>query len=371
MVHAGIVVADRFGRSRTQKHGARVSDVAQAGPWVPHQEFDVFRGDTIGQPDAFAQVLHHHNRTEVAQGLSDGVAAVQAGDLPFDFVRDPPGEVDARRDADGGFEAAAVFGLGQQVRGDVSGVGGFVGQNDDFAGAGDHVDIDGSEDQLFRDLDGGVAGAHEFVHPGDGGGAVGQGGNGLGAENPVDFIDADDMGGSQHGRMDGAVRPCRRGHAESRHARDAGGNGGHQKRREKRGARAGDENANPFDGEHPSAQHHAVAVFDVPGGLFLRAVKPPDVVRRGRDGLDQFRIRAPVGGFDVRRGYPHPVGRKVHAVELPGVFQNRVVPACPHGPDNLLHGGQQLGLEIGGPGKNGLDFSVRFLRIVGDNVDHQ
>ena len=108
------------------------------------------------------------------------------------------------------------------------GVCGVVGDDDDFAGSGDHVDVNGSEDAFFCELNVGVAGSDEFVNAGYGVGAIGECGDGLCAKYFVDFAYSKVMGGGEDGGVYGTVCLRRRGDAEVRDACDLRGDGGHE-----------------------------------------------------------------------------------------------------------------------------------------------
>ena len=108
------------------------------------------------------------------------------------------------------------------------GVCGAVGDDDDFAGSGDHVDVNGSEDEFFCDLYIGVAGSDEFVNAGYGVGAISERGDGLRAKDFVDFAYAYVMGCGEDGGVYGAVWLRGRGDAEVRDACDLRGDGSHE-----------------------------------------------------------------------------------------------------------------------------------------------
>ena len=81
-----------------------------------------------------------------------------------------------------------VFGLGEQVGGDPGGMRPVrVGEDEDFARAGELVDGHGTEHLAFRLDDVGVAGAEDFDDGLDGLRAVGEGGDGLRTADLVDL----------------------------------------------------------------------------------------------------------------------------------------------------------------------------------------
>ena len=73
-------------------------------------------------------------------------------------------------------------------------------------GPGDHVDADRAEHLALGGGDIGVAGADDLGDRADGFRTVGQRGDRLRAADAVDFVDAGEVGGHQHQRVDAAAR---------------------------------------------------------------------------------------------------------------------------------------------------------------------
>ena len=87
-----------------------------------------------------------------------------------------------------------MLSLAEQVGGDDAGVTLAVGDDQDLAGTGHHVDADLAEDLLLglgHEL---VAGADDLIHTGYALGAVSQGGYGLCPAHAEDAVDAADAG---------------------------------------------------------------------------------------------------------------------------------------------------------------------------------
>ena len=120
-----------------------------------------------------------------------------------------------------------MLGLGEEVGGDPVGVVVAVGDDQDLGRAGDQVDADRAEDQPLGRGDVGIARSHDLGDRRDGGGAVGQRGDRLGAADPVDLVDAGQPGGDEDQRVDAAVRR-RRDHDDALDAGDLGRHGVHQ-----------------------------------------------------------------------------------------------------------------------------------------------
>ena len=102
-----------------------------------------------------------------------------------------------------------MFGLTEQIGGDPAGIVETVGEDQDFRRPGDHVDADGPEHLALGGGHIGIAGADDLIDGSDGVGAIGQRGDGLGAADPVDLINAGKVGGGQHQGID---RPLGRRH---------------------------------------------------------------------------------------------------------------------------------------------------------------
>ena len=114
-------------------------------------------------------------------------------------------ELPRRRDAHGR-GGRIVFGLGEQIGRDEVRIRGAVGENDDFARAGDHVDVAHSENLALGLGHVQVARTHDLVHLRDAFGPVGEGGHGLGAADPVDFVESEHGGRGQYRRVHGSLR---------------------------------------------------------------------------------------------------------------------------------------------------------------------
>ena len=128
--------------------------------------------------DGLAQVRADDDLAVVVHaGPGDGGAG-QLGDLHFQLGLHGLGQVGAVGDEDGACQLV-VLGLTQQVGGHPGGVTAAVGQHQDLAGAGDHVDAHLAEDLPLGGGDIDVARADDLIHGRDGLGAVGQRSHGL------------------------------------------------------------------------------------------------------------------------------------------------------------------------------------------------
>ena len=94
-----------------------------------------------------------------------------------------------------------MFRLGQQIRGHITGIGGFVGDDEDLAGPGDGVDAHKAVDRFFRQGHKNVAGSHDLVHFRDARRSESQRGHCLRSTHFVDPVRSRDPGGRQSTRI--------------------------------------------------------------------------------------------------------------------------------------------------------------------------
>ena len=95
--------------------------------------------------------------------------------------------------------------LAEQVRRDPGRVRRAVGDDEDLAGPGDHVDIDKAEDLPLGFRDKGIAGADNLIDLRDCLRAIGQGGDGLGAAGLEDPVHPGNLRRRQDDRRDAAT----------------------------------------------------------------------------------------------------------------------------------------------------------------------
>ena len=110
--------------------------------------------------------------------------------------------------------ARVVLGLRHEVDGDERGHGGLVGEDENLAGAGEHVDAHVAHDELLGRGHVGVAGADDLVDARDGVGAVRERGDRLRAADLVDLVDAGLGGCRERVRVHGAVGRGRHDHRD-------------------------------------------------------------------------------------------------------------------------------------------------------------
>ena len=123
-----------------------------------------------------------------------------------------------------------VLGLGEQVGRDPVRIGVPVSNDQHLRGSGDHVDADFSEHEALGGGHVGVPRADHFEHRWDRLGTVREGRDCLRAADPENLVDARELGGREHERVELATGR-RHAHDDALHAGDLGGHGIHQHRR--------------------------------------------------------------------------------------------------------------------------------------------
>ena len=216
-----------------------------------------------------------------------------------------------------------MLGLADQVVGDGDGVRRVVGQHRDFRGAGFGVDADDPVDQTLGGDDENVA------RPGDDVDglqalpvvAVGQQGDGLGAADGPDFLDAEQVAGREDGRVrQSAEVGLRRGrHDQAGGAGLLRGDDVHEHAGGIDGLAAGDVQADALDRQEDLGDGGAVGQRGgVRGGLLLR-VHLADAGDRFLERVDDLLIERVDGAGDVLRGNPH--GVRADVVEALAVIE--------------------------------------------------
>ena len=207
MVRAGEVVPQRLGDVPPEEDAARVFDLVQHAEGVIDADLKVLRCDDVAGLDGLAQVRADDDLAVVVHaGPGDGGAG-QLGNLYFQLGLHGLGKVGAVGDEDGACQLV-VLGLTQKVGGDPCGVTAAVGQHQDLAGAGDHVDAHLAEDLPLGGGDVDVARADDLIDGRDGLGAVGQRSHGLCAAGLEDLRHACGGRGSEDDGVHLTILPC-------------------------------------------------------------------------------------------------------------------------------------------------------------------
>lgn len=177
--------------------------------------------------------------------------------------------------------AVTVFGLSEEVGGNPVGSSRAVGEDEDFAGAGEEIDGDLADELAFGFDDPGVARAEDFADVWDGGGAVGEGGDGLCSADAVDFACTAEVECGEEGRVDFSVRSAGGGGDDLRNGCSLGEGAGHDGRGDKGGGAARDVDADAVEGVEAFADLCSLGVFH--GPVFAEAFfcEGEDVFARG------------------------------------------------------------------------------------------
>ena len=176
-----------------EEGSAGVRDFAKERFGIGGGDVEVLGGDFVGQGAGFVGISCKDEGAELFEALAREIAALEVRCLLLKLVGDGVDEGSVPGDEDAG--ARGVLGLGNQIGGGEIGAGGLVGDDNDFAGAGDGVDIDFAEDLPLRQRDEEVAGANDLVDFGKAFDAVSEGGDGLRTAEAIDFGDAELVAG--------------------------------------------------------------------------------------------------------------------------------------------------------------------------------
>ena len=231
----------------------------------------------------------HDDQAVVGERARGDVAARRLGEQQLDRLLDEAGQLGV-----GGDQvrrgARVVLGLGHQVDGDEGRHGALVGQDEDLAGTGEHVDADVTHDELLGGGHVGVAGADDLVDARYRVGAVRERGDRLSAADAVDLVDADLGCRRERVGVDRAVGRGRHDHDDLVDAGDDGGDGGHQHAGRVLGPTAGDVDARAADGRDLLAEEDAALLGGEPRLRQLAAVEVLD--RLGGGGRSRRGTRA-------------------------------------------------------------------------------
>ena len=238
-----------------------------------------------------------------------------------------------------------MLGLGQQVDGDPGGVLGGVGHHQDLRRSGDHVDADGAEHLALGGGDVDVAGADDLIDRGDGFGAERQGGDRLGAADPVDLGDTGEVRRRQHQRVD---HPCRRRHRhdDALDTGDAGGQRVHQHARGIGGQATRHVNADGGDGAKAGSKGHTGAVHIGRILWQLTAVIVLDPVGGELQRRQRLGIHRPCRRLDLGHRHGQGLGRQLGIIEALGIIDDRLIAARAHVGEDFGDGGIDLRLRF-------------------------
>ena len=325
---------------------------------IVNAELQMLRSDLVGDVDGLHQIVGNNNFAVIVDGCPGDGGTGQQGDLVFQFRLNGLREICVVGDQHGAGHLV-VFRLAQEVRRHMAGIGGGVGNHQNFTGACDHVDGDSSEDLLLGFGNVCIAGAHDLVHLWDGLGAVGQSCHGLGSAHLEDAVHTCDLGGGQDHGIDLAVSAGGRGDNDLLASGDLGGDGVHEDGGGVSGGAAGDVEAHPLNGGDLLAHDHAVAVDDE-GIADLLFVEEPDVGGGFPENVQEFGLHGGECLVDLSGG--NFQGSQNCLVEPGGVLKEGLVaPGADVGDD-----GGDGGLDVGCDIVTGEDFLIGNLAVFVD-----
>ena len=290
--------------------------------------------DHISHPAGVLQVVKHDGAAVVRHALLDDVPAREELCLPLHLARNRLRLRHGIGQQDGGSQLV-VLGLTEQVGGNVSRVGGVIGNDQHLGRACDHVNIDRAERQLLGCRNKGVARADDLVHLRDKTCAVGQRGNRLRAADGNNGIYTGDLRRRKH--FVGHVFGRRRDHNQLTDTGNLGRNGVHQHTRRIRRCAARHINADARKPAHGLTERFASRAVPLPRFDEHLLVVVADVRRRLFQRRDQLRV---AGVVRIVQHLRLDNVRRL-AVKPLGVLHDRIPAALlyvrHHTADNLLN----------------------------------
>ena len=286
MVGARGIVAGRLGRVIAHEHAAGRSHIGRYVPWVVHRYDKVFGRIGIAEVEHGAAVGKHQYAAVAERLLNKFLARQQCGlalHLGGYFV----GKVLALAHQYG-LAVGAMLGLRQHVGCHIAGLGGVVGHDEHFGGAGRHVDGRVGAHKLLGMGNETVAGAKYLVHTGYALCAIRHGGNGLCTAHAVDVVNTASIGRIYYFGGDAAVGTLGRAKHHVLATGYAGRGGQHEHGAEERGAAAGYVKSHTLNGYRLLQAAHTGLGFDLDRLGHLRFVKGTDVDKGCVDGLSHL-----------------------------------------------------------------------------------
>ena len=164
VVRPGDIIADRFGRMAAEEHAARMADLGEQRFGIVDRELDMFGGKAVGQGRRLGQQVVDHDDHAV---LVPAVARGHAGGRAWRHCTSTRSSTCAAKSASSVIRIdwldGIVLGLAEQVGGDPVGIVLAVGDDQDFARPGDHVDADHAVELALGFGDPGIAGAGDDI----------------------------------------------------------------------------------------------------------------------------------------------------------------------------------------------------------------
>ncbi len=364
MGRAGHVVAQGNRAEGAEEHGTGVADAAEHFFGIGTGDVEVFGGEQVGKIGCFIAAGDHDECAERFEGLAGEVAALSGGELFLEFGRHGVERGIVPRNEDTG--ARCMFGLGNEIGGRVIWPSGFVGEDDDFAGAGDGVDIDIAVDEFFGEGDELVAGADDFIHTLHGAvdeaiETIGECGDGLSAAHAIDLGDAEFVADGEDIGVVRAISGWRRDDDDLFDAGCLSGDGRHEDSGGVGGGTAGHADADAIEWNVALAKEAVVRRLDFDVLMNDGGLEAENVIANAADGVEKLGGGAAVCGGELLAGDTERVGGELGVVELGRVTKNGI---------------EALGADVGadafdnfGGGHGGAEDFQRFLAAgVADDV---
>ena len=279
MIGPGEIIPQRLRAGAAQEDGTGVLNGIQVGEGVVHLQFQVLRGDLVGNFDARHERFRHNDLAVIFNGSPGDFLPGKQRQLPLQLRLDGQSQLFAVRYQHGACQLV-VLGLAEKVCRHMDGVTLAVGNDQNFTGPRDHVDGHPAEDLLLGLRHEGVARAYDFIHPGNAFRAVGQGGNGLGAAYLKNPIHPGNRSRRQNGGVHLPVPAGGRNHHQLGTAGNFRGDGVHQHRGGVGRRAAGNIDPHLFNGGDFLTQDDAGLIGDDEGISHLAAVESADIFRR-------------------------------------------------------------------------------------------
>ena len=328
MVNTSRVIANGLRSPGTNEHTPGIHDKVDHLLGILDLEDQVFRSVLVAELHGLLDRLDLHG-DGVGDRATDNLDARKLHGLTVELVLDSLKvllvEVDGDQDD---LAVNTVLGLGQEIRGNESGVGILVGDDENFGGAGGHVDADGGVGVVADEHLGGgdelVTGAENLVDLGDALGAVGHSSHGLSTAGKHDGLGANLVSDVYNLGSDGAVSAGRRGEHNLLAAGYHGGNTEHEGGAREDGGTTGDVAANSLNGARETAADNTRHGLDLKRLLLLLgSVELADVLEGHVNSRDGFlrELHELLGEGRLQDG----ASKRSGLLELVSVGQNSLV----------------------------------------------
>ena len=197
MVRPGAVVAQALAGEGAEEDRTGMAQQRLPAVRIARADLQVLRRDAVADRAGLFHAARVDQRAAAFQRGADDLAPRHAGQQPFDGLahRGDIGRIGAQQDA---LRELVVLGLAEQVHRHPVGRRTAVGQHQDLAGSGDHVDAHLAEHMLLGAGHVGIARAGDLVDARHALRAIGQRGHGLRAADGEGSADAGHRRRGQH-----------------------------------------------------------------------------------------------------------------------------------------------------------------------------